>query len=203
MVQRNAFLLAGGITAFLLLLIGSVVLGVAQQRPTSVVDVAGTDSGTLTLDPTAQALLLEREAAYQQALAEASARVDQANQQLAQVNAQSSAEQTSLQLAPTTAPAETAVTLSPEQATTSTLSAYPGATLSRAPELVAYQGVPAYEVVLDLGTLYLDAQNGQILASSVAAQAPAYGDEDERDEDEGGEDERGEDEGGERHGDND
>jgi uncharacterized membrane protein YkoI len=193
MVQRNAFVLAGGITAFLLLLVGSVMFGVAQQRPTSVVDVAGADSGTLTLDPTAQALLLEREAAYQQALAEASARVDQANQQLAQVNAQSSAAQTSLQPASVTAPTQPAATQSPEQAATSALSAYPGATLSRTPELVAYQGVPAYEVVLDIGTLYLDAQNGQILASSVTPQAPAYGDEDER----------GEDEGSERHDDND
>jgi F0F1-type ATP synthase membrane subunit b/b' len=107
MVQRNAFLLAGAITAFLLLLIGGLVQGVTQQASLqeNVANVANATSTTQTLDPTAQALLLEREAAYQQALAEAAARIEQANQQLAQINSQSFI-----------APAQPASPRSPEQA---------------------------------------------------------------------------------------
>jgi hypothetical protein len=43
------------------------------------------------------------------------------------------------------------------------------AVMLKAPELVSFEGVPAYEVALNLGMVYVDANNGQILYQPPAA----------------------------------
>lgn len=60
------------------------------------------------------------------------------------------------------------------------------AVMLKAPELVSFEGIPAYEVALNIGMVYVDANNGQILYQPPAAstynvvskpniqQAPAY-----------------------------
>jgi len=63
-----------------------------------------------------------------------------------------------------TAPADApAYAISPDLAATIALNLAPGAALTRTPELVNFQGTVAYEVVLDRGTVYLDANSGRVL----------------------------------------
>jgi hypothetical protein len=58
--------------------------------------------------------------------------------------------------------------LTPERAIQIAQSAVPRAVLTRAPELVNFQGTVAYEVVLDRGALYIDASNSTILFNGAA-----------------------------------
>ena len=70
----------------------------------------------------------------------------------------------------------------------------PGANLARTPELVNFQGGAAFEVVLDAGTLYIDAASGQVLYNGVATMVAASGggggggEHEHEDEDEEGDD---------------
>ena len=66
-----------------------------------------------------------------------------------------------------------AFAVSAEQAAAIAQQAVPGAAVSGTPELVLFQGTPAYEVVLDAGVVYVDAQSGAVLFSEVVpAQEP-------------------------------
>jgi uncharacterized membrane protein YkoI len=78
--------------------------------------------------------------------------------------------QVSAPLAPD--PAPIAVKLTPNQAAQIALRSTPRATLVRAPELVNFQGTVAYEVILNQGTVYVDANSGKIL-SAVANSSTA------------------------------
>jgi hypothetical protein len=103
---------------------------------------------------------------------------------------------------PTAAPTEAAsVAVSPDMARAIALAAAPGATVQRDPELVIYQGAVAYEVALNSGAVYVDANSGVVLANTAVAQPqqPRFGEgeddeheEHERVEHAGGEDEFGE-----------
>jgi hypothetical protein len=184
MNQRATLLFATGITAFVLVIIGGLAARLSGM--TSLAQSDATDPSSITAAPPVDAAYQEREAAYQAALAEANRRLEQANRQLAQQG----------EAAAVAAPVY-AVTA--EQAQAVALDSVPGAALLRPAELVAFQGTPAYEVVLDRGTLYVDAQSAAVLASSAAANAqgvaPAYGGEHrEHGDDEHGDDEHGDDE---------
>jgi uncharacterized membrane protein YkoI len=93
--------------------------------------------------------------------------------------------------APTAPPAPT-YPISPDMAATIALNAVPGATLTRQPELVDFQGAVAYEVILDRGAVYVDATSGQVLYNGAATTASSGG--------HGGEHEGGEHEGSEHEG---
>ncbi|WP_028459502.1 PepSY domain-containing protein [Chloroflexus sp. Y-396-1] len=85
-MNRTMFLIAATLTAFVLVVIGGVVSRISttsapEPVPTEIV-VETTPVVVPALDPTAEALLREREAAYQAALAEANRRLAEANQQL-------------------------------------------------------------------------------------------------------------------------
>ena len=94
---------------------------------------------------------------------------------------------------PTLPPAPPAPTyaVSADQAAAIALAAAPGATLARQPELVSFQGAAAYEVALDQGMVYVDANTGQILYNGAVAAVASGGNV------RGGEHESGEHEGGE------
>jgi uncharacterized membrane protein YkoI len=209
MNQRSALLIAAALTAFLLVLAGGLAsrLSATPDLVPTEVAVISTEmpppTEVITLDPTVEALIKEREAAYQQALAEANSRLNQANDQIAQANSQiSSLEQSRQQLAeqanqisqsqaavvsaPVTVAAAAAPTAAPtaapiaasaptyaisvDQARDIALGvAATGATLQKTPDLVNYQGTPAYEVVLDKGSVYVDAQSGAVLWNGAAA----------------------------------
>jgi uncharacterized membrane protein YkoI len=214
MNQRSALLIAAALTAFLLVLVGGLAsrLSASADLGATATVVLPTEAppptAVVALDPTVEALMKDREAAYQQALAEANSRLGQANSQIAQANAQiSSLEQSQQKLAdqinqaaaaapvavahapaapaaalaaapaaaPSAVPAPAApaaptYAVSADQAAQIALGvAAPGANLTKAPDLVSYEGAPAYEVVLDKGTVYVNAQTGAVLANGAAA----------------------------------
>ena len=80
-----------------------------------------------------------------------------------------------------------AVQITAAQATEIAQRAAPGAKLTRPPELVNFQGSVAYEVLLNQGTLYVDANSGSVLFNSAAAvvSAPVQNGRAERQHDEG------------------
>jgi uncharacterized membrane protein YkoI len=194
MMNRTMLFIAATLTAFMLVVIGGVVSRISttsspEPVPTEIV-VEMTPISVPALDPTAEALLREREAAYQAALAEANRRLAEANQQLntaqrelnemsAQVSVPAPAAPAPaapVPAAPAPAPAAPAPAAPPapvyavssEQAQAIAQANAQGATLIRAPELVSLQGVPAYEVVFDRGAIYVDAQTGAILANTIS-----------------------------------
>jgi uncharacterized membrane protein YkoI len=208
MTQRSALLIAAALTAFLLVLVGGLAsrLSTSADLAVTATSIPPTDmpppTAVVALDPTVEALIKDREAAYQQALVEANNRLNQANSQITQANAQiSTLEQGQQQMAAQinqsqaavaapvavahTAPAAPAAPAAPvapaapaaptyavsaDQASQIALGvAVPGASLTKTPELVSYEGKPAYEVVLDKGTVYVDAQTGAVLVNGAAA----------------------------------
>jgi len=119
---------------------------------------------TPTLDPQLLAQLQAREATYQ-------AMIAQANAQL---------QATDPSATPTTAPTPTqeptvVYPITPDLAVYLALSVAPGSYLVKNPELVNFQGVVAYEVTLNSGRVYVDANNGQILFNGAAAISSAGG----------------------------
>jgi uncharacterized membrane protein YkoI len=193
MTQRTALIISAVLTAFVLVLVGGVAARAVQPETAAAAPAAVSDPADTI------AILQQREAAYRKLIDQANARLQQAYQQqslagqVAQTQTRSAAASA---VAPTYA-------VSSNQAASIALGAVPGAKLTRAPELVLFQGKAAYEVVLDLGKVYVDANSGQVLYNGAAAAtspAPTGGGGHEDGEHEGGEHEGGEHESGEREG---
>lgn len=146
MNQRLALLLAGALTAFLLVLMGSVA-----------------------------SVLVVLPGILPQAQTEVNAQP--------QPNAQ-------FQTAPIAQPVgvsnQVTVKLTPQQAARIAQTTAPRARLSGTPELVNYNGTLAYEVVLDRGTIYVDANNGTVLTNGATSASSNRGGErhEEHEEDE-------------------
>jgi uncharacterized membrane protein YkoI len=139
MSQRIALTVSVGLTAFVLVFIGAAI-HIGRQAQSA--------AANPTLDPQLVAQLQAREAAYQ-------AMIAQANSQY-QATAPAS----------TSTPAqEPTVTypISPELAASIALSVAPGSSLVQNPVLISFQGAVAYEVTLNTGRVYVDANSGQIL----------------------------------------
>ncbi len=158
--------LAWMIGAFTLVILGAVVGQAVRHGPSFASMAAATGApmtGTPGPDPQLEALLQEREKAYRALIAEANARLEQAYRQIQELSAQLSASSSN-------APAgsqELSVALSPARAIWIAMNAVPGSALMKEPELVLFQGALAYEVMLDQGTLYIDANTGQILYNGI------------------------------------
>ena len=65
--------------------------------------------------------------------------------------------------------------VSAERAAQVALAAAPGRRLAGSPDLVRYQGSVAYEIPLDRGTVYVDANTGQVLYNGARAVVPPAG----------------------------
>lgn len=168
MNQRMMLIIAAALTAFILVMSSGLITYMAQTANQNVaVPVTPTELGT-SLDPTIESLVKEREQAYQQTIDEANRRLAQANQQLEQAK-QEIAQQAA---SSNTSTAASSSSLSAKQAQTIALNLAPGAKVTKTPELVSYQGTAAYEVILDRGAMYVDAQSGAILASNVVNNVP-------------------------------
>lgn len=161
MNQRTALLIAAALTAFVLVVVAGLATRLTQPTALAPTSTTATLDVAPALDPAVEALVREREAAYQQALAEANTRLEAANAQIAIANGQVA---TAQQAAPTYA-------LTPDQAQASALAAAPGSRVTALPVLVSYEGTPAYEVRLDRGLIYLDAQSGAVLYTNAAPAA--------------------------------
>lgn len=191
MNQRSAFVAALGLTVFVLFVMGGVVTRVAGQSVAAELPATATATTVATALPppppdasALKAIIVEREASYQQLLDQANKQIEQANgrmqeQSAALEKAQQQARTAQARLAqpqaqPTASVSKHAV--STDNAAEIALKAAPGAKLLRAAELVNFQGKVAYEVALDKGMVYVDAEAGVILHNgAVPAVAAASG----------------------------
>jgi hypothetical protein len=165
MAQRIALFFSVGITAFVLIIVGAAI-GMTGQAQAAV-------SPTIDLQLLAQ--LQTREAAYQALIAEANAQTE-------------ALEPTPLpSVMPTPQPTDVVYPISPELAAALALSVAPNAYLVRPPVLVLYGGVVAYEVTLNTGRVYVDANSGAILWNGavrvIGGSSGSYGGDNERDDD--------------------
>jgi len=190
MSQRLSLIIAAAITAFILVIVGalSVYLGGATGQTVNAALPATAATATpapavAALDPTVEALLREREAAYQAALAEANARLEAANAQIASANQQlASAAQAraSGSTAPVAAPARasdstapvaapaTGATISEQQAIAVAQRYYAGQVV--AVERETEHGALVYDVKFsDRSAVYVDAATGQVVYARIAA----------------------------------
>jgi len=148
MNQKFFLTLAAAITACILV-VGGAIIGKAAQP----------DTVTLTPDAAEiQNLYAQREAQYK-------ARLEEANAALSAAYAQQQAAAAVQTSEPTQPVVEALVpaTISPQDALLVAAIAAPRAKVLRLPELVNYQGVVAYEITLDAGVLYVDANTGALL----------------------------------------
>lgn len=202
MKQRTALLIASGLTAFVLVGVGALIgsLNATNSRtaaasatpqvlaqPAQVVLAAPSSISTGTPQPS----FVEREAQYRALIEEANRRLEQANQRLTELERRlqdaQSAQPPSVadavinpsQPAPAMAqpqassPTQLQVVLSPQRALEIALAAAPGTVAQRMPELVDYQGAIAYEVLLNAGPIYVDANSGVILYNGAIVPAAA------------------------------
>jgi hypothetical protein len=163
-VQGKALILAGGLTAFALVVVLAVAAGLAGRaaepatKPTAV--ARATAAPRAGPDQAVQALLDEREAAYRQVVQQANDRLAEANRRLAQAQSRPPGP-----AAAAPQPANIGADLAGQIA----LLVAPGSSLTKPPELVNFQGTAAYEVTLTNGVVYVDARSGRVLGSSIAA----------------------------------
>jgi hypothetical protein len=163
MIHRKALMLSLGSTAFVLVTAGGVYAGVTQAQVAPVATVAVED---VLNDPAVQAVLREREAAYQEL-------IDEANQRLAEF------------ATPTAEPTVDQYPVTAGLAAALARNALGGGALLRQPELVLFNGRVAYELIFDRGRVYVDAVSGAILydggliSPSASNSVPAHGHEDD------------------------
>lgn len=146
MKQRNLMLIAGGLTAFILVMVGGVM---AMQSPTEAAAPAGetaVSAGEIAA-PAGNSVALDIPIVAEQP----------ANEPIS---------------------ADLAATIAKNVA--------PVAVQKKAPELVLFEGVTAYEVVTDRGNVYVDAATGEVLYNGAYADViAAYSEEEEYEEYEG------------------
>jgi uncharacterized membrane protein YkoI len=174
MSQRTALFVATGLTVFVLIMMVGVVgqlflksnvdaLAVQPAAPTQVAAVIGE---TQAVNGPTDAQIAQRDAAFQQLIQQANQRLAQANQKEQELAKQLEEQK---QAAPAPAPMslQPKYTVTPDQAASIAQEAEKGAVLLKQPELVSYQGTVAYEVTLDRGMVYVDANTGKVLYDSA------------------------------------
>ena len=173
-MNRTAFAISIALTAFVLLLIGGIAYTVhaANVRAANAAQEATTAAPTAPADTAAQQDLAQafsqREAQYQQLIAEANARLEESQKQQQALQEQLAA----LQAANPAAPAATTQTaaITPEQAASIASQAF-GQTSVYSVEATSLQGQDVYKVTFSSGDIaYVDAQ-GQVVGSVSAQQA--------------------------------
>ncbi len=185
MGQRQALLLATFLTTFGLVLIAALALRLTTDATnvkhviTNASDtepVAPLDSTTGSTEQALQAVITEREAAYQEALRQANAQIEDAYNQLARVSSAPAAAPVSASAAPGSAalPAAPTFAVTPDRAAQIAMATAPGASINGTPELVDFQGIISYEVNTTVGLIYVDANTGAVVFNS-AAQVPVQG----------------------------
>lgn len=183
--QRSMLMIAAALTAFILVLLAGLATRLSQTAtalPTTVADTLATPvASTVVLDPATAALVQEREAAYQAALAEANSRLAQANQQLAQAPIASGAAPAAV--SPRGAEQAAVSSFSAEQAAAVAVS-YRGGGVVRSVERESEHGMQVYEVKFtDGGKVYVDVASGQVVYARLTEADEAAGDASRDDDD--------------------
>jgi uncharacterized membrane protein YkoI len=177
MSQRTGLIIAVILTAFVLVIGGAIVGRITQPVKSPAVTEAVQQSAAVQQ-------LMERESAYQDLARQANERLQQAYTKL---QVQSQAQATTI---------SPVYVFSAEQAADIALQMAPGAVLLGIPELVNFQGVMAYQVTLNAGIVYIDANSGQVLYNGIVTRASVGSSNKglakyERNPDKGGNSERG------------
>jgi cell pole-organizing protein PopZ len=165
-MNKTAFVISTALTAFVLLVVGGIAYAVRASASTQTTANSPAMVLEATPDPALEAVLNEREAAYQQMIAEANARLEQAQQQQQALEAQLASLQA--QAAPAAAlPQTTAIT--PEEAA-SIASNYWGLDSVYTVETALVKGETLYQVTFSSGDLVFVSLDGQIAGAIRATQ---------------------------------
>ena len=162
-MNKKAFFVSIALSVIVLMVVGGIAYSV---RFANRVQAATAKPAIQSLDPVLEQSLNEREAAYQKMIAEANARLEQAQQQQLALQDQLAALQSQAAVA-----APQAV-LSPEQAATIAAD-FLGQTSVYSVEMTAIRGVSLYKVTFSSGDIVYISMDGQV-AGSAAAQQVAF-----------------------------
>jgi len=158
MNQKTALIISAGATAFMLFTAGAVIRVTSQPQTVAAQTVS-------TVAPVATSVTAQQ---YTQLINEANARIQQLKNENAMLQQQ--AGQTPAGSAATVSNVPAAGQITADAAAQAALNAAPGAQLMSTPELVNFQGTTAFEVVLNTGSVYIDAGSGQLLYSAATQQ---------------------------------
>ena len=170
-MNKTAFIISVALTAFVLMMIGGIVYTVhasdkAQQAAALATPTESQDLSTPTVDPAMVQAFNEREAAYQQLIAEANARLEKAQQQ-----EQALQEQLATLQASQANNAQVAVqdVITPQQAADIASNAL-GQTSIYSVELAPMNGQNLFKVTFSSGDIVYVSMDGQIAGSVSAPQ---------------------------------
>jgi hypothetical protein len=168
-MNKTAFTISVALTAFVLMMIGGIVYTVhagdkSQQAAALSTPTATLDASTPTVDPAIVQAFNEREAAYQQLIAEANARLAQAQQQEQALQEQLAA----LQANDAPVPSQNVIT--PQQAADIASNAL-GQTSVYSVEAVSMSGQNLYKVTFSSGDIVYVTMDGQVAGSVSARQS--------------------------------
>lgn len=165
MKPSKAFLASAFITAVILIIIGAVTSVAFANK--------GTDTAALHDYQAREVEYQQREEQYKQLIQQANQQLEKANAELQALQAAQGGLAQSGQPASNAAAAQAGAiaAISPEKAGQIAVGAVdPAETPLKTPELVSYEGKAAYEVAFNKGTVYVDAQSGQILFNGTIPQ---------------------------------
>ena len=159
-MNKTAFVISVVLTTFVLMAVAGIVYTLRAPQPATETEAVPDNNleAQPTLDPSLEQTLLEREAIYQQRIAEANARLQQAQQQLAAKSSVVNQQANSQNIA-------TAIT--PEQAM-QVAADYLGQDSAYWVEIVSLQGVDTYMVSFSTGDLVYVNMAGQVVGSAPA-----------------------------------
>ena len=179
MSQRTALVVATALTVFVMITMVGLAWQVFQKSTISTlalqesVPAQPTDSVTApepVAAPTEQEQIAQREAAFQQMIQQANQQLEQAYKQQQDLTKELAAERKNKAAnAPAAVSQQPKYNVTAEQAASIALAAEQGAVLLKPAELISFQGTAAYEVTLDRGLVYVDANTGKVIYDSAAA----------------------------------
>jgi hypothetical protein len=179
-MKKTALWISLALTAFLLIVAGGVVTTVkgaqkvkeAASQVSDQATQAPVDAATQSIDPAIQQAINDREAAYQKMIAEANARLAQAqkDEQALQDQLQALQQNNTAAAAPTAAPQPTGI--SPQQAA-QVAGSYIHRGDAYSVENVSTNGVSAYKVTFSSGDVVYVSMAGQVISVQYAARAKA------------------------------
>jgi hypothetical protein len=170
-MNKTAFLISVILTTFVLMAVGGIAYTLrASENAQPAVDAvvpASPDPQVQAVDPAIAQAITEREAAYQQMIAEANARLEQAQQEQQALQSKLA----SLQASSPAAPQENLLT--PDQAAI-LASNYLGNTSIYSIEVVVVRGENLYKVTFSSGDILYINMSGQVVGSEAAPQMTTY-----------------------------
>lgn len=169
MRQRTALVVAMVLTTFMLV----IAAGVVARFAVSPASTGAAEDVPLTAEPAVKDLSTQGTVEYERALQTANAQLEQANRQLQEAYRRLTVEPAAA-ASPTPESISTAIPLavSAEQAAVLAAAAVPGSVPIGTPEVVDFDGTPAYAVVFERGSVYVDANSGQVVYNEIAAVPP-------------------------------